>query len=186
MMKRTLALLAPLALVAPLFAGAQDAAPARPGQQSVPVLGFDPDGAPPFDTLERAREPAVQHQVRIQSRVVIRVGPAAPVRRTQMMADLPRRPMNTRFEEVEHGNCIDAESVAGVQPTNDNRLLFYTEEDILVARLEEGCSARAFYAGFFVERSEDERICVSRDRLQSRAGGSCEIEEFTRLVAVAN
>ena len=186
-MKRHLAILAPLALLAPLFAGAQDAAPSRPGMQASPVLGFDPDNAPPFDMLERARGPQSRQQVRIERRVVIRVGPAAPVRRSEMLADLPRRSMTARFEEVEHGDCVQAESVIGVQPTTDNRLLFFTNSNqILAAELEDGCSARAFYAGFFIERSEDSRLCVSRDRLQSRAGGRCQIENFSRLVAVAN
>lgn len=104
-----------------------------------------------------------------------------------MLSELPRRRMSTRFEEVDHGDCIDAESIIGVQPTNDNRLLFFTNtRQILAAELEDGCSARAYYAGFFVERSEDRRLCVARDRLQSRAGGTCQIEDFSRLVAVAN
>ena len=206
-MKRFFALLALIAVLVPLMAGqlatrveAQDAAPSRPGQtaasqanggQSIPppgtVLGFDPDSEAPFDTLDRARQPALQNQVRIQSRVVIRIGPAAQQARRQMLSELPRRPLRTRYEEVEHDDCIDAEDMVGVQPTSDNRLLFFTGADqILAASLEDGCSARAFYAGFFIERSEDGQLCVARDRLQSRAGASCEVDEFTRLVAVAN
>jgi len=201
-MKRFFAPLALAALTVPLLAGqmvapveAQDAAPAKPGQtrgpQSIPhpdvILGFDPDSEAPFDTLQRARQPALQSQVRIERRVVIRIGPAASQARRQMMSELPRRPMRTRYEEVDHGNCIDAEDVIGVQPTNDNRLLFFTGADqILAASLEDGCSARAFYAGFYIERSDDGQLCVARDRLQSRAGASCEVGEFTRLVAVAN
>ncbi len=200
-MKRFLGLLALVAFLVPLLAGqlgspveAQDASPKRPGGtfsgQSMPipspVLGFDPDTEPPFDTLERARRPSLQNQVRIERRVVIRIGPARPQARREMLSDLPRRPMRTRFEEVEYGDCVDAEGVVGVQPTNDNRLLFFTQdENILAAALEDGCSARAFYAGFYIERSEDGQLCVARDRLQSRAGASCEVDEFTRLVAIS-
>ncbi len=169
---------------------AQDAAPDRPGQSiplPTPVLGYDPDAEAPFDTLERARQPQHQHQVRVEQRVVIRIGPAAAQARTQMLADLPRRPMRTRYAEVEHDDCIDAEGVVGVQPTADNRLLFFTRSNqIIAAELEDGCTARAFYSGFYIERSDDARLCVDRDRLQSRAGASCQVEEFTRLVAVAN
>jgi hypothetical protein len=196
-MKRLFALLAPAAMLAPLLAGqmaeraeAQDAAPVRPGQSLVlpsTMLGFDPESAAPFDTLERARQPLRRNQVRIRQRVVIRVGPAAPEARTQMLADLPRRPMRNSYAEVNHGDCIDAEAVIGVQPTSDNRLLFFTSSDqIIAAQLANGCSARAFYAGFYIERSDDARLCVSRDRLQSRAGASCQVADFTRLVAVAN
>lgn len=196
-MKRLLALCACVALSIPFLAGdlvsrveAQDAAPKRPGQslpQQTPVLGFDPDASAPFNTLDQARQPGIQNQVRIERRVVIRIGPAEPRARRQMMSELPRRPLRTRYEEVDYGNCVEAEDVIGVQPTRDNRLLFFTNDDhILAAALEEDCSARAFYAGFYIERSDDGRLCVDRDRLQSRAGASCEVDNFTRLVAVAD
>ena len=152
-----------------------------------PILGFDHDGEAPFNTLEQARQPQWQNQVRIEQRVVIRIGPAAQPARSQMLADLPRRTLRTRYAEENHGDCLDVTDLAGVYPTNDNRLLFFTRQDqILAARLENGCAASAFYAGFFVERSEDGRLCVARDRLQSRAGASCQVDDFTRLVAVAN
>lgn len=192
-MKRILVLFALVALLVPLVAAnlasrveAQDAAPSRAGQQSLPVLGFDPAARSPFDGLENARHPVWQNQVRIEQRVVIRISPAAPGARNQLMADLPRRRMTTRYAEVEHGDCVDVENVLGIQSSSDNRLLFYTSDrDILAATLEEGCSARAFYSGFYIEKNDDGRLCVERDRLQSRAGASCEIADFSRLVAVA-
>ncbi|WP_271078157.1 hypothetical protein [Aurantiacibacter sp. MUD61] len=193
-MKRFLALMVSAALLVPTLTAygsavveAQDAAPSRPGQRSIPVLGFDPAGEHPFDQLEHSSDDRIQHQVRVQQRVVIRIGPAAPRDRRTMLNELPRRPMTARFEEVDHGNCIDAEDIIGIQPTNDNRLLFFLDNsNVLAAQLQNGCSARAFYAGFYIERSDDGRLCVARDRLQSRAGGSCQIADFTRLVAVAN
>ncbi|GGD54188.1 hypothetical protein GRI62_04285 [Erythrobacter arachoides] len=193
-MKRLAILLAPAALVAPFLAGglvAQDASPLRPGGQaagqSVPTMGFEPAASAPFDVLGRAREPQWGNQVRIERRVVIRIGPAAPAARNAMMSELPRRQMRARYAEVEHGNCIEPGSVVGVQPTPDNRLLFYTDErQILAAALENGCSARAFYAGFYIERNQDGRLCVDRDRLQSRAGAGCQVAGFTRLVAAAD
>lgn len=166
---------------------AQDSAPVRPGEQSVPVMGFEPASAAPFDTLNRARHPGWQYQVRIESRVIIRIGPAAPSARNSIMSELPRRQLRTRYEEVEHRDCIEAEDVVGVQPSPDNRLLFFTNErQILAGSLEDGCSARAFYAGFYIDRSDDGRLCVARDRLQSRAGASCQVTSFTRLVAAAD
>ena len=189
-MKRLSSLLAPAAFLVPLLAvgvalqvEAQDARPGRPGMQPA----FQPAAEAPFDTLETAREPEPAGQVRIRRRVTIRIGPAAPQARAQMMADLPRRPMRTRYQEVEHDDCIDNLEVIGMQPTPDNRLLFYTaRRQILAAALEEGCTARAFYAGFYVEPHEDGRLCVNRDRLRSRAGASCQVTGFTRLVAAAD
>ncbi|KLE35792.1 hypothetical protein [Aurantiacibacter luteus] len=189
-MKRLLALAAPAALVTALLAGglvAQDTAPPRPGQQAAPTMGFEPASTAPFDVLGRAREPQWGNQVRIERRVVIRIGPAAPAARNSMMAELPRRQMRARYAEVDHGSCIEPGSVVGVQPTPDNRLLFYTDQrQILAARLADGCSARAFYAGFYIERNEDGRLCIARDQLRSRAGASCQVTGFTRLVAAAD
>lgn len=185
-------------LVAPLLAvwlavkvEAQDANPTRPGQvngpQSVPLTGSNPGQVPPFNTLDTAREVPAQHQVRIRGRVVIRVTPGPRDARSEMLADLPRRPLRTSYAEEEFGDCIRANSVIGVQPSNDGRLLFFTNQSqILAARLENGCNVRAFYAGFYAERSSDGQLCINRDRLQSRAGASCQVAEFTRLVAVAD
>ncbi len=194
-MKRLLCLLALIAILVPVLAGqfaspaeAQDAPPASVAQSFPgPALGFDPGGSAPFDTLQRARQPGAQNQVRIERRIVIRIGPAARQARSQMLSELPRREMRTRYAEEEHDDCIDARSVVGVHPGGDNRLLFFTRDDsVIAATLENGCAARAFYAGFYIERSDDERLCVARDRLQSRAGASCQVDGFSRLVAVAN
>lgn len=193
-MKRFSSFLAPAALIVPVLAvgvalqvEAQDARPDRPGQQRILPVAFPPAAEAPFDTLEAARDPEPAQQVRIRRRVTIRIGPAAPQARAQMMADLPRRPMRARYQEVDHDDCIENQEVLGIQPTPDNRLLFYSaRRQILVAALEDGCSARAFYAGFYVEPHEDGRICINRDRLQSRAGASCQVSDFTRVVAAAD
>ena len=188
-MKRIVLLLALLALALPILAAtgviAQDAAPQKPGEPA-PSLGYDPVATAPFDNWERMRAPGPLDQVRIQRRVVIRVGPASAGERSQMMALLPRRPMRTQFAEVEHGECVESGRIIGVQPTTDNRLLLYTSgREVLAARLENGCSARAFYSGFTIERSDDGRLCAARDHLQSRAGARCQVADFTRLVAVS-
>lgn len=191
-MKRIFASLTLVALLVPLFAlqlpgplSAQETS-RRTGPQSVLPLGFDQNPASPFELLDEARRPATQNQVRIEQRVIVRVSPAPPRARTQMMADLPRRPMPRGFQEVAYGDCIAVEDIVGIQPTSDNRLLFFTTGNtVLAATLGENCVARAFYSGFYVERSEDGRLCVARDQLQSRAGASCQVAEFSRLVAVS-
>lgn len=191
-MKRIIAFLTCVALLVPLFVvplpgpvAAQDVA-GRTGPQSVLPLGFDQNPESPFELLDEARRPATQNQVRIEQRVIVRVSPAPPRARTRMLADLPRRPLPRSFQEVAHGDCIEVDDIVGIQPTNDNRLLFFTRGDtVLAATLGPSCVARAFYSGFYVERSEDGRLCVSRDQLQSRAGASCQVAEFTRLVAVS-
>lgn len=191
LMKRLFALLALIALLAPIFAAqmpvrvaAQDAGGFIGPQSSAP-LGFGPSQARPTTLLDQAHRAPVQNQVRIRQRVIVRVSPAPPRARSQMLAELPRRPMRQSFEEVEHGDCVEIDDIVGVQPTNDNRLLMFTRQrQVLAATLGESCVARAFYAGFYVEQNDDGRLCVARDLLQSRAGASCEVAGFSRLVAV--
>lgn len=185
-MKRLVAPLVLVALLVPLLAAplptrvaAQDA-----GRMSGP-LSLDPARAAPFDLLDAARRVPPQHQVRIEQRVVVRISPAPSRARTEMLAELPRRPLPTTFAEVEHAGCVPVNDIVGVQPTSDNRLLFFTRQrQVLAAALEPSCVASSFYSGFYVERSSDGRLCVARDELQSRAGAACEVAQFTRLVAV--
>lgn len=182
--------LAALAVLIPAFAGgdslrAQSAevnVSASPERQK-PELGIDAVATPPFRALQQARRPEPWRQVRIERRVIIRISPGRPDRRERMMAALPQQVGTGRFEEVPHDDCVAIDSVAGVQPTQDNRLLlFMRDREVLAASLERSCSARAFYSGFYLERSEDGRLCIARDRLQSRAGASCRIEQLTRFV----
>lgn len=189
-MKRILALLALVAVLAPIFAAqmpmrvAAQSTVRMTGPQTATPLGLEQSGHLPTNLLDEALRERELNQVRIRQRVIIRVSPAPPRERSQMLADLPRRPMRRDFAEVEHDDCVEVGEIVGIQPTSDNRLLFFTQDrEILAASLERSCMARAFYAGFYVERSDDGQLCVARDRLQSRAGASCEVSQFTRLVA---
>lgn len=83
------------------------------------------------------------------------------------------------------GKCVSVAGIAGVQPRRGNRLvLFMRDQRIVAADLERACSARDFYSGFYVERSEDGMLCVDRDRLQSRTGARCKLSRLRQLVAV--
>lgn len=182
-MKRpVLILLASLALLpvlaAQLPARAQDRAPPAP-------LGFDTIITPPLRVLERSRESQILGQVRVERRIIVRIAPSSDATRARLMSELPRRQLRTAYEEVDYGNCVPVADIVGVQPVQDDRLLLFTRDRrVLSAQLERSCSARAFYSGFYVERSEDGRLCVSRDRLHSREGTTCEVASFHRLVAV--
>ncbi|RPF70641.1 hypothetical protein [Aurantiacibacter spongiae] len=154
------------------------------GPQSHAPLGFDPATTPPFDVLEQARRPLGQNQVRIEQRIIIRISPAPANRRLPSGSQSAERRNPVRFSEVDHGDCVPVRDIVGSQPTGDNRLLLYTRDrGILAASLERSCSARAFYSGFYIERSDDGQLCVARDRLLSRAGASCRVANFNRLVA---
>lgn len=169
---------------------AQDANPVRPGQLDGPMSIPNPSAR--FSDNLDAHAPAAapgdlsgRDQVRIRGRVVIRVSPGTRRTRTNMLAELPRREMRTTYAEIEHGDCIRARSLVGIQLSNDDRLMFFMNNgDVLLARLEDGCNVRAFYAGFYADRSNDGQLCADRNRLHSRAGEMCEVAEFTELVAV--
>lgn len=156
---------------------------ARPERQS-PALGLEGVATAPFRVFDNATRPDNWGQVRIRQRVIIRVSPSPPDARERMLALAPRQ-SQTQIREVAHGNCVEVEDIVGVQPTQDNRLLLFMENhQVLAASLDNACTARAFYSGFYVEQNDDGRLCVSRDLLQSRAGVTCSVEQLTRLVPV--
>lgn len=148
------------------------------------ALGFTPYSATPFRVLEGASQDDEWGQVRIRQRVIIRVSPSPPDARERMLGLAPQR-AQTQIREVPHDNCVAVDDIVGVQPTQDNRLLLFMENrQVLAASLDNSCTARAFYSGFYVEQNDDGRLCVSRDQLQSRAGVTCSVEQLTRLVPV--
>ena len=60
--------------------------------------------------------------------------------------------------------------------------MFLKDRRVFAAKLEKGCSPRDFYRGFYMENSEDGRLCIKRDRLMSRAGAKCQVDSFKELV----
>lgn len=182
------ALLASAALLAPaLFGVVQHDETARHSapKAEAPRLGFQQQMPESFQKFEDGFRPQVQEQVRIERRVIIRISPSPPSTREEMLGRLPRRQIPTRYQEEELDGCVPVESIAGSAPVQENRLLlFMRDRRVLSAALERACSAQAFYSGFYVERNEDGMLCSGRDRLQSRAGASCEVARLNRLVAV--
>ena len=198
--------LAPLALLLPAYAAsvplptspaghiqtgagavALTAQAATAGQQAASALNANDPTAAPLRVLDGAHVPKPLNQVRIERRVIIRISPSSQVQRERMLAALPRRPITTTYAEVEHGDCVPIEQIAGVHAVEDHRLLlFLRDRRVLSAALGRSCTASAFYSGFYVERSEDGKLCVSRDRLRSRSGASCQLDALHRLVAIRN
>jgi hypothetical protein len=133
--------------------------------------------------LGDALEVPVQRQVRIQQRVIIRIAPSSPQARDRLLAEIPRRPRGS-YQERKLDGCVPINAITGVVPsTDDNRLLlFLRDRRVLSASLERACRAQDYYLGFYIERSADGQLCARRDKLQSRAGGSCEVAQLNRLV----
>lgn len=145
--------------------------------------------APPrgelLDPLTAMRQTAVARQVRIEQRVVVRITPHPAAARQNLLAELPKQENAVRFEERGKEKCVPLGEIAGVRTGSGNRLvLFLRDRKMLSANLEKACRARDFYSGFYVEKNKDGRLCVSRDKIQSRTGASCEVEVMRQLIEV--
>jgi hypothetical protein len=184
------ALTAPLALLLPMLAGAGMPAP---GESAPPVtVASAPqceaaalDDAPQINPLSAFRGQLSVRQVRIEQRVVVRIAPATSAARQNMLAELPQRAVPPRFEEASKAKCVELGLIAGVQTGSGNRLvLFLRDRRMVSVNLEKSCRARDFYSGFYVEKNKDGRLCIDRDKLQSRTGVRCEVESMRQLVEV--
>ncbi len=128
----------------------------------------------------------VANQVRIEQRVILRISPQPSNTRRNFLADLPRRATPQRYVERPHGNCLNAGDIVGVSDRGTRLVMYMRNRQIITAELEKACSPRDFYLGFYVERNDDGKLCVDRDRLMSRAGAKCRISSLNRLVAVSS
>jgi hypothetical protein len=109
-------------------------------------------------------------------RIIIRIPPKpgpAPAGRSEP----------TRWKEQKIGKCILMDRLVGSRPGPKESLEILTRDgNVIRAYLGDGCLAREFYAGAYVERSADGKLCVDRDLLHARTGAECEIEKFRLLV----
>ena len=115
-------------------------------------------------------------QVRIDQRIVIRLPPAAVGAQRQSLAKI-------EYKEKKIGKCLWLGRLGGSRPGPDRTLELLTRDGILIrAYLSDGCLAREFYAGAYLERSYDGKLCVDRDMLHARTGAKCQIDKFRLLV----
>ena len=120
-------------------------------------------------------------QVRIDQRIIIRLpsptsAPAAVGAQRQSVAKL-------QYKEKKIGKCLWVDRLGGSRPGPDRTLDLLTRDGILIrAYLGEGCLAREFYAGAYMERSYDGKLCVDRDVLHARTGAKCAIDKFRLLI----
>ncbi len=147
----------------------------------------EPDLFEAGSPLSVLHEHQIWPQVRIERRVVVRISPQMEGNRQNLLASLPQRALNSRYEERKTGRCLPVSGIVGVQTGSGNRLLlFMRDAKIMSLNLEKACRARDFYSGFYVEQAEDGQLCIERDRLQSRNGAKCEIDRLRQLVAVTD
>lgn len=177
------ALVAALALAVP----APPSAPAHDADLAKTPTMFEPSGGKgdAFDAFRDSYQPDVQHQVRIEQHVIIRLVPTSPSVRRETIAPPPNADGPARYKEKKIGHCVPIDDIAGIAPTRPNRLLlFMRDHRLLSVALERACDADAFYLGAYVENSADGRLCTGRDMLRSRTGAVCQISRISRLVAI--
>ncbi len=107
----------------------------------------------------------------IQDEVILRV-PLEP------------RPLLPEIEWVEHKGpkCIPAGSIRWALLSGPTQVDFILANRARIrAQLDEDCPALDFYGGLYLEPG-DGRLCIRRDAIHSRIGGSCTIDRFRQLV----
>lgn len=121
-----------------------------------------------------AAQPAAMQgvtRVVVQDELIIRI-PVQP------------RPYGPPIEWVERkaSKCIPIAAIHGALLSGPEQVDFLTGNGTRIrAKLDEDCPALDFYAGFYLQ-PRDERLCVGRDAIHSRMGGSCTIERFKQLI----
>ncbi|MEM6475149.1 MAG: hypothetical protein AAF687_03175 [Pseudomonadota bacterium] len=135
--------------------------------------------------LNALRAGQTLQQFRVEQRVIIRISPRRRSEGGSLFMRPPTLPLNKRYEERKMANCVEVSGIGGVQTGSGTRLLLYLRDRRIVSvNLEKSCRARDFYSGFYVERNKDGKLCVARDKLQSRTGAKCEVSRMRQLVAV--
>ncbi|HKX80612.1 MAG TPA: hypothetical protein VJM34_19065 [Novosphingobium sp.] len=138
-----------------------------------------------FPSVAAEAEPPVVYQVRIEQRMTIRISPRPSTIMPNVLMSLPSNEVGPQFEERKIGSCVDISRISGVQ-TNGNRslILFMRDRRMVSAQLEKTCRARDFYSGFYLAPSQDGKLCIDRDTLQSRSGANCRLTRIRRLVEI--
>ena len=181
----------PAAFLAPLLLLFGPPSPAQ--ELSAPLVADTavapwPSSLPGWIAFDAIHATPMQHQVRIEQRVIIRISPRSATARQSMSSLVaPPNGPRTRLVERKADDCLPIAAIGAVQPARHTRLmLFMRDRRLFSAQLERSCTARDFYSGFYVERNDDGMICIDRDELQSRTGSKCEVERLHQVVAAAN
>ena len=161
-----------------------------PAALTLSVAGFAQDASrvtPRWSEFAATYTTPEANQVRIERRVTVRISPQSLAPRQSMMAELPQQPAPPRMIERKMEDCLSVTNIAGVQTSGSDKLILYLRDRRMVsAQLERSCRARDFYSGFYLEKNDDGRLCVKRDKLQSRSGANCEVERLRQLVAAGD
>lgn len=121
------------------------------------------------------------YQVRIDQRVIVRLpSPPATANANGLKKSIA---VPVRYKEQKIGKCLWIDKLAGSRIGTKQSLELLTKDGVLIrAYLGDGCLAREFYAGAYMERPYDGKLCVDRDLLHARTGAKCEVDRFRLLI----
>ena len=89
-----------------------------------------------------------------------------------------------RWRESRGPRCVAAQRLVGATSLRPDSVdLILRDNSRIRARLQRRCPALDYYRGFYINATEDGRICAERDSIRSRAGGECQIDQFRMLRA---
>ena len=89
-----------------------------------------------------------------------------------------------KWREGRGPDCISATRLMSATLLRQNSVdLILRDNSRVRARLQRRCPALDYYRGFYINATEDGRICADRDSIHSRAGGECQIDSFRALTA---
>lgn len=113
----------------------------------------------------------------IERRIIIRV-PALVNRRAGPGLQPP-----VEWKEKKAPKCLPMKSIAGAAIVKKDSVdLILNNQTRIRAVLDDGCQSAHFYLGFYMEPTDDDRLCADRDMIHARSGAMCEIDEFKQLV----
>jgi hypothetical protein len=137
--------------------------------------------------LEQA-EPVFENvgsfQMRVEQRVIIRVPRIRQTSTSSLTMGTLASPQ-IKYNEKKIGKCVNMDRFVASRPGAGSKefLELVTRDGSMIrAYLGDGCLAREFYAGAYMERPHDGRLCVDRDLMHARTGAKCEIDKFRLLV----
>ncbi len=117
----------------------------------------------------------------VNRRIIIRLQRTSGARRASLSSR--NNGAKVKLEERKIGKCIAMDNLVGFAPGPSDSLEFITKDRKLIrAYLADNCKAKEFYAGAYIEKSEDGKLCERRDIVHARYGAECALDRFRELV----
>jgi hypothetical protein len=121
----------------------------------------------------------INWQVRVEQRVIIRI-PSRVLTPAGGTTNGGKTPV--QYKEAKIGNCLMMDRLVASRPGPKNSLELATRDGVVIrAYLDDSCFAREFYAGAYMERPADGKLCLKRDFVHARTGAKCEVHKFRVL-----